>query len=664
LIAPTAQAAGTNGRIAYVCPKAGQDGVEFDTDICTVDPDGTDPVDLTNSDTVGDASPAYSPSGDQIAWTRGTEVWIMDEDGSDSHKVVGSVALRAEPTWSQDGTRIAFIAPVAAENVMGLFVVPVTGGLPKRLPTGGDTASPAWSPVGERIAYVRTDEYECCAGDPEPTQYGGLHTIGSDGSSPAAVRSSSTFYALNPFWSPDGSQLGFYRAEVPSGEQSLERVAQPGGQTITPAWTFVGNASFSPDGTKVAYEDFDDSDNLDGILVRSADGSGTATPVAATGREPSWGLDESESSPPVVIPPTAPGSLPAAPVPPLCGRKTVQKGDGKPISGTAGRDTLTGSALNDQIHGLAGQDQVDGGAGNDCVFGDENKDRIRGQAGNDLVDGGPGNDLVDGKNGDDVVRGGTGMDVVIGGAGTDQMEGGPGSDFMTDGTKSRNRYYGQDGQDTIVSWNGERDLVDCGPDKDEARVDQFDHVVHCEDVLRRISRRRERGTEVGPAARQPAPKVQLQWLDYPHYYVYLLTDKSDCGRGFPYGSIFATVQQQWVVGKGKTRHFQVEFRLRLKGGYLNDTSEETAGNHWGAPTDVVTPNDYRSSISHSTKSKNPWWRRGARFNLSAPKTPYKMEARVSFYLRILHRREGTGEVWTRKKRSKWFDLEYCTSAPP
>jgi Ca2+-binding RTX toxin-like protein len=82
---------------------------------------------------------------------------------------------------------------------------------------------------------------------------------------------------------------------------------------------------------------------------------------------------------------------------------------------------------------------------------------------------------------DDVILGLAGNDTVAGGAGSDRIHGGPGNDIVTGGSGD-DRLYGGPGSDTIYAADGERDTLDCGPGRDRAIVDPFDHVTGCEVV--------------------------------------------------------------------------------------------------------------------------------------------------------------------------------------
>src|SRR5206468_3551435 len=65
-----------------------------------------------------------------------------------------SPSIDYDPTWSPDGTQIAFAS--GRENSKAIYVVGMDGSKLRRLtPAGGaDEEQPAWSPDGKQIAYI------------------------------------------------------------------------------------------------------------------------------------------------------------------------------------------------------------------------------------------------------------------------------------------------------------------------------------------------------------------------------------------------------------------------------------------------------------------------------------------------------------------------------
>lgn len=119
--------------------------------------------------------------------------------------------------------------------------------LPNQPP--GESVHPAWSPDGQRLAFVHS-----------PDAFGTLghiYVINLDGSGLRRLTSDSTREDVNPTWSPDGSQIAFSsRRGVNAGAYLLyvktvgstappRRVLSVPGDVLHPAW--------SPDGTQIAF---------------------------------------------------------------------------------------------------------------------------------------------------------------------------------------------------------------------------------------------------------------------------------------------------------------------------------------------------------------------------------------------------------------------------
>ncbi len=105
------------------------------------------------------SEPAWSPNDRAIAFTAmgddGPEIWIVrpySYAGGSSMSTQGHprtlLSRASSPSWSQDGTRIAF---VAADTQ--LVSIANADGSNARAITDGPSANPAWSPDGASIAY-------------------------------------------------------------------------------------------------------------------------------------------------------------------------------------------------------------------------------------------------------------------------------------------------------------------------------------------------------------------------------------------------------------------------------------------------------------------------------------------------------------------------------
>lgn len=164
-------------------------------DVAVVRPDGSCRRQLTHGGGAY-AAPAISPDGKSIAVAHYDGGWrgiyIMNADGSGLTKLVGDSYFNMAPVWSPDGAWLAFERWTQdPPNVRGaIYVIKVDGtGLRRVTPeSSAPGADPSWSPDGTKIAYGGLQ---------------GLHVINVDGTGDIAVPNGGQHAA----WSPDGSRF-------------------------------------------------------------------------------------------------------------------------------------------------------------------------------------------------------------------------------------------------------------------------------------------------------------------------------------------------------------------------------------------------------------------------------------------------------------------------
>ena len=160
-----------------------------------------------------------------------------------------------DPALSPDGAQIAFAWDGGAEGAaeggrqFDLYVQPTEGGAPVRLTSHpADERSPAWSPDGQRLAFVRCGLGGDC----------GVFVVDAGGGAGQALPIPDGLAIQNLVWSPDGETLAFSARRGRQGAYSLHLLPLGEGrvQRLTaPASTYPGDLdpAFSPDGQRLAF---------------------------------------------------------------------------------------------------------------------------------------------------------------------------------------------------------------------------------------------------------------------------------------------------------------------------------------------------------------------------------------------------------------------------
>jgi Tol biopolymer transport system component len=171
-------------------------------DIYTMSANGTDIKRVTRSES-SDFDPAWSPDGTGIAFasssTGNTDIYVINKDGTGLTRLTTSAFDEANPAWSPDGIRIAFVRGIPNTDFK-IYVMKAAResqtNIPQRLTSISGTlfeAEPAWSPDGTRIAFVLNRNK--------------LYSIRADGSD--QIRLTTTSLGSDPAWSPDGTRIAF-----------------------------------------------------------------------------------------------------------------------------------------------------------------------------------------------------------------------------------------------------------------------------------------------------------------------------------------------------------------------------------------------------------------------------------------------------------------------
>jgi dipeptidyl aminopeptidase/acylaminoacyl peptidase len=97
--------------VAFTVGDVNFDANRIVTQIYVVSLEGGGMKQLTNADR-SSTSPRWSPDGKKIAYTTGSQLWVMDSDGDHKDQVIKISTGAAAPVWSPDGKWIAFTSDV------------------------------------------------------------------------------------------------------------------------------------------------------------------------------------------------------------------------------------------------------------------------------------------------------------------------------------------------------------------------------------------------------------------------------------------------------------------------------------------------------------------------------------------------------------------------
>ncbi len=256
---------------AFVAYRAGVAGVR---------PLGATPV----TSFVGDErDPALSPDGSRVAfaWDGGVpgvaeadrqfDIYVLPADGvGDPVRLTMQPANELSPAWSPDGERVAFVR-CGLGGECGVYAVDAGGGPEQALVPNGDLAITdlVWSPDGQQLAFSGRRGLQGAFS---------LHLLPLDGSAPQRLTSPASTYPgdLGPAFSPDGQQLAFVRTAL-DGRQDVAVVTVQGGRVrrLAREQKGVTGLDWTPDGREVVY-------------AANRDGAAGLWRVGLDGRDPRW----------------------------------------------------------------------------------------------------------------------------------------------------------------------------------------------------------------------------------------------------------------------------------------------------------------------------------------------------------------------------------------
>jgi Tol biopolymer transport system component len=256
--------------------RRGASVIAFDTrrdgepEIYVVSADGSHQRRLTRNATE-DAYPSWSPDGTKIAFTRqcwhsngrsdwDDEIYVMNADGSGQRNLTHTRLWNEwYPAWSPDGTMIALQSDRRDE--LDIVVMNADGSGQKVLAQNGlEVGHPTWSPNGKQIAFVGTGLT--------------IYVINLNGSGRRRLTDNTKVEGEDPAWSPVAYRIAFTCVTDLLTHHPVDAICtiNPDGSALHRLTQRAENPAWAPDGTKMVFTRTVNGNP--GIYVMKADGSG------------------------------------------------------------------------------------------------------------------------------------------------------------------------------------------------------------------------------------------------------------------------------------------------------------------------------------------------------------------------------------------------------
>jgi hypothetical protein len=180
------------------------------------------------------AEPAWSPDGRRLAYVApgsggASDLFVIDADGTNDGQITWTEGVdETSPSWSPDGKRLV------VERGGTIVVVRADGKGARVLASGWE---PAWSPGGRRIAFSNgTDLYLVSARKVRPQR---LTSTPTPDSAPA--------------WAPDGRRLAFVSEEAGGADLHVLDVRSGEVRRLTQDTAVDASPAFTADGRSVIF---------------------------------------------------------------------------------------------------------------------------------------------------------------------------------------------------------------------------------------------------------------------------------------------------------------------------------------------------------------------------------------------------------------------------
>ncbi len=209
-----------------------------------------------------DLFPAFAPDGLRLAYASdrgGTfEIYVRDlRSGGADVALTRDGAQNVEPSWSPDGTALVY----HSKDRGGLWIVPATGGTPRRLTEFG--SRPAWSNDGRQVAFQAEALVDLAANAVAAMPPSTLWVVAAAGGAPRQLTAPGQPAGGHggPQWAPDDRHLVFTASDRRVSSVWIVRVDGHGLTQLATGPTYTYDPVWASDGRRVYYSAMSASGN-------------------------------------------------------------------------------------------------------------------------------------------------------------------------------------------------------------------------------------------------------------------------------------------------------------------------------------------------------------------------------------------------------------------